>query len=133
MSAMTAAGKYNSDLANESATEPRCPASPPGSRQRNGSEAGEQELLFVGPTIALRAQHWTDMSNEKSPGTNTLELIFAPAAAAIVFIKGTGDNARDPFANAGYDPDEPRVSAGQTGRVNGRPGTRERRIARRKE
>jgi len=79
MSAMTAAGKYNSDLANESATQPRCPASPPGGRQRNGSEAGEQELLLSSPspfmnTMAAAAgakirclcqaiSHWTCQSN----------------------------------------------------------------------
>jgi hypothetical protein len=45
----------------------------------------------------------------------TIELIFAPAAAAIEIIKGTGDDTGDSFANAGYDPDEPRVAAGQTG------------------
>jgi len=76
--------------------------------------AGEQELkILIGPKFPLWAQHPTDLSNQKVPGTNTVELIFAPAAAAIIFIKETGEDTGVSLANAGYDPNETRIPAGQ--------------------
>ena len=76
----------------------------------------EQELkIFIGPTIPLRAQHWTDMPNENLPGTNTVELIFAPAAAALILTKETGEDTGIALANAGYDANEARIPAGQPG------------------
>ena len=114
--ATAAADNYSSDFAKGHAIKTPCSASPPGGRERNRSEAGEQELkIFIGPAFALRAQHRTDMANQKLPGTDTVELIFAPAAAAIVFTNETGEDTGVPLANAGYDPNETRIPAGQPG------------------
>jgi len=111
-----AAGNYNSDFAKRRAIKTSCPASPPGGLQQSNSEAGEQELkIFIGPTFALRARPRADMANQKSPGTNTVELIFAPAAAVIIFTNETGEDTGVSLANAGYDPNEARIPAGQPG------------------
>jgi len=69
-----------------------------------------REVVLIGLSFPLSAPPRTDIANEKSPGSNTAELIFAPAAAAIEIIKETGPDA---FANAGYNHDEPRLPAGQ--------------------
>ena len=82
-------------------------------RRRTGAEVEEEELIFNGPIFRLTPQQGTGMSNQKSPGPNTVELIFAPAAASLVF-EGEED-FEDPVANEGYDPDEPRIPAGQPG------------------
>jgi len=114
-----AAGNYDSDFANE-----------------RGAEEVRRELVFVGPSFPLSARPRTDIANEKSPHQKTIELIFAPAAAAIEIIKGTGDDTGDSFANAGYDPDEPRVAAGQTGGgqwTSGDAGAADRQAKRMKE
>ena len=92
-----AAGDDNLDFANE-----------------RGFESEGKEVLLVGPSFPVMKQHRAEMSNEKSPGTKTVELIFAPAVAAIEIIKGTGNDTGDAFANAGYNPDESRVPAGQS-------------------
>ena len=55
------------------------------------------------------------MPDQNLPGANTVELIFAPAAAAILFTKETGEDTGVPLANAGYDPNEARIPAGQAG------------------
>jgi hypothetical protein len=55
------------------------------------------------------------MANQKSPGTNTVEMIFAPAAAAIMFTNETGEDTGVSLANAGYDPNEARIPAGHAG------------------
>ncbi len=72
------------------------------------------EVLMIGPTVALFAAEPTEMSNEEAPRPNTVELTFAPASAALI-IEGTKGETGDSFANAGYDPDETRVPAGQPG------------------
>jgi len=103
----------------------RCPASPPGGRQQSSPEAGEQDLkVFIGPKFALRAQRRTDMANQKLPGTNTVELIFAPAAAAIVFIKETGEDTGVPLANEAMIPMKPASQPVSREAVNGLPRAR---------
>ncbi len=106
----TAAGNYNLDFANE----------------RGAEEAG-REVDLIGPSFPLWPQARADISNEKSPRQKTIELIFAPAAAAIEIITD------DSFANAGYNPDEPRMPAGQPGGgrwTSGDPGGTERQAQR---
>jgi hypothetical protein len=95
-------------------------SSPPGGPQLSGSESGEHDLeIIVGPSFALRAQLGKDIANQKAPGANTAELIFAPAASAVVVLtegtNETGEDAGVPLANVGYDPNEPRIPAGQPG------------------
>ncbi len=36
-------------------------------------EAKQELVLIIGPTMPLRAKNRTDMSNEKSPSTNTVD------------------------------------------------------------
>jgi len=111
-----AAGNDSSDFAKGRAIKTRSPASPPGGLESSSSEAGEQELIIlIGPTFPLRAQHGTGMPDQNLPGANTVELIFAPAAAAILFTKETGEATGVPLANAGYDPNEARIPAGHAG------------------
>jgi len=89
----------------------------PGGQQPGSPEAGEQDLkIVIGPSFALRPQHRTDTANQKSPDANTAELIFAPAAAAFFVITNeTGEDTGVPLANAGFDPRELRIPAGQPG------------------
>lgn len=51
------------------------------------------------------------MANEKSPAASIAQLIFAPAASAI-FVEEGKEKPGVPLANAGFDPDEPRLPAG---------------------
>jgi len=74
-----------------------------------------REVVLIGPSFPLSAQPRIDIANEKSPGSNTAELIFAPAAAALEIIKETGAETGNAFANAGYSQDESRLPAGQPG------------------
>lgn len=107
-----AANNHHPGFANERPSES---ASPPGGRRKSGSKAGEKEIIWIGPAFRLWPEEQADMPNEASPDSNTIELIFAPAAAALEIIREPGMQNGHPLANAGYDPAEPRVPAGQPG------------------
>ncbi|GEM_PF-2319365 len=72
-----------------------------------------EEILLIGPTVPLWPEHQTCIPNQKPQGANTVELIFAPWAAAITIVNELGEEIDYPFANAGYNPNEPRVPAGK--------------------
>lgn len=96
------------------AVKPVWPANQRGGGQSSGT--GEKEpRIVVGAATALRAHHRIGMSNAKLPRTNTDLLTFAPASASIVFTRAPGGAISHPLANEGYDPNEPRVPAGQRG------------------
>ena len=87
-----------------------------GGRWKDGADSGERELkIMIGPAVSLRARHQTDLCNAKSADRDTVKLIFAPAAASIIFEDEPSEDVGDDLVNDGYDPNEARVPAGQPG------------------
>ncbi|GEM_PF-6927759 len=84
-------------------------------KPRDPDALPDGHVLLIGPSVPIMPVNDIDMPNTKCPGAgkNVVELIFAPAAAALTIIDT--EDAEEPLANDGNDPDEPRIPAGKPG------------------
>ncbi len=71
-----------------------------------GTDTTAGEIILIGPTIPLRTEDCTDIFNQRLSATNTGTTHGGSGA------KGESSHG---LANQSYDPDEPRIPAGQAG------------------
>lgn len=63
------------------AAKARCSANELGGEQGVNMETGGEEIILVGPVVALRASRVIGLSNERPRAANEIQLGFAPGGS----------------------------------------------------